>query len=152
MLLSFCGQNPVNLAPIGSCIYTHIHSSVFNVFNFMSSFLSLNDDRSFTAERRSLWRSKVMKLRHVLLKKHFYRFHVIFLALKVPSSRSCLPSGLNHKSDLKNGVDIKHFLMFIHNHFMLVNLKMIGLNWGDTVICQDTLKMWIHHIYCLNFF
>ncbi len=64
MLLSFCGQNPVNLAPIGA-LYAHVRSSVYNAPNLASLhviFHSLNYDRSFTAKRRSLRHSKVMKL------------------------------------------------------------------------------------------
>ncbi len=30
VFLSFCRQNPLNFAPIGSCIYAHVRSSVFN--------------------------------------------------------------------------------------------------------------------------
>ncbi len=75
VLLSFCGQNPVNLAPNGSCMCAHLFSMQLSSHRFMSSSHSVNYDRFFTAKRRSLRHYKVMKLwRYVLFKTIFIGF------------------------------------------------------------------------------
>ncbi len=80
VLLSFFGQNPVNLAPIGSCIYAHVHSSVFNAAITLRRFMSSSTQLTMTGPL--LQHSKVMKLwRYVLFLKPFL-FHVILSALK----------------------------------------------------------------------
>ncbi len=78
VLLSFCGQNPVNLAPIGSFICTCALICLqcsYNLGSLDVIFHSLNYDRYFTAKRPSLRHSKVMKLRrYVLFKTIFIGF------------------------------------------------------------------------------
>ncbi len=72
---------------------------------------------------------------------HFYRFHVILLALKIckctPTATAVSLLAFNHKSDRRadnfsgltlekwcSAVEIKYFLMFIHVHFVFqVNMK-----------------------------
>ncbi len=78
VLLSFCGQNPVNFAPIGSFICTCALICLqcsYNLGSLHVIFHSLNYDRYFTAKRPSLRHCKVMKLRrYVLFKTIFIGF------------------------------------------------------------------------------
>ncbi len=78
VLLSFCGQNPVNLAPIGSFICTCALICLqcsYNLGSLHVIFHSLNYDRYFTAKRPSLRQCKLMKLRrYVLFKTIFIGF------------------------------------------------------------------------------
>ncbi len=62
----------------------HLFSMQLSSRRFMSSSHLLNHDRSFTAKRRSLRLSKVMKLwRYVCFKTIFIGFHVTLSALKI---------------------------------------------------------------------
>ncbi len=78
VLLSFCGQNPVNLALIRSFICTCALICLqcsYNLGSLHVIFHSSNYYRSFTAKRWSLRLSKVMKLRrYVLFKTIFIGF------------------------------------------------------------------------------
>ncbi len=78
VLLSFCGQNPVNLAPIRSFICTCALICLqcsYNLGSLHVIFHSLNYDRYFTAKRPSLRHCKVMKpRRYVLFKTIFIGF------------------------------------------------------------------------------
>ncbi len=89
--------------------------------------------------------------------------------MRMPSSRSCIPSSLNHKSDRRvdnlgglklkmvcSAVEIKYFLMFIHVYFMLyVNMKRRSVHVFALRQYSD-LSRYIEEpqngIYCLNFF
>ncbi len=161
VLLSFCGQNPVNLAPIGSCICTCalICFQCSSPRHFISSSHSLNYDRSFTAKRRSLRHSNETMALCNFFKPNFYRFHVILLA-----QNKCH----NHKSDpteeqinfgglkLCSAIEIKHFLMFIHVHFMLwVNMKRLSVQMFELRQYSDLsrhIEEPQNNIYCLNIF
>ncbi len=66
-MFNVCSYHSVDKIRVCSCVFSAATSS-----RFMSSSLSVNYDRFFTAKRRSLRHSKVMKLwRHVLFKTIF---------------------------------------------------------------------------------
>ncbi len=129
---------------------------IYNLASLHVIFHSVNYDQSFTTKIPSLQHSKVMKLWFYVLFLKPFLFHVILLARKrckctcpVAAAVSRLALTTNQTQEQINFGGLKlektETLSDVYScsfHALSKFEKTIhsGLNWGNTVICQDTLK------------